>query len=264
MRKSSMNEGFFIAMRASRRVFGVASATNRGSLFVGPRCADPFQPGVRRGEMCLVYSAVSGEILAIVDDYEGKTAKEMKQFLGAQIGVTRFRQRFLSSDGSREIEDDEVFTSQPVEVRLLLLEFCPPEFEEDQRMISATRDNDSLVLQELLHWPRNPNISDVDGFTPLHYAAANGHIKPTLLLLEAGARKNARDGTAQGTTPLICATGNGHLEVVRLLVEAGADRNKSRSTDGASPLYIAAQNGRSDVYDLLVEAVLLKLLNCFH
>lgn len=31
--------------------------------------------------MCSVYSAVSGEVFAVVDPYEGKSGKEMKQIL---------------------------------------------------------------------------------------------------------------------------------------------------------------------------------------
>ena len=59
--------------------------------------------------MCSVYSAVSGEKLTVLDDYEGKTAKEIKQFLAPQIGVSRFRQRFWPEDWSHEIQDDVFF-----------------------------------------------------------------------------------------------------------------------------------------------------------
>ena len=54
--------------------------------------------------MCSVYSAVSGQALAVVDDYEGKTAKEVKRFwqlrlvspdfgrgCGLMIGLTKFK-----------------------------------------------------------------------------------------------------------------------------------------------------------------------------
>ena len=87
--------------------------------------------------MCSVYSAVSGEALAVVDDYEGKTAKEVKRSLAAQVGVSRFRQRLWTEDWSHEIQDDEVFTSDLVKVQLVVLDFLPPEAEEDRRMIAA-------------------------------------------------------------------------------------------------------------------------------
>lgn len=57
-----------------------------------------------------VYFFASGERLASLDaaDFEGKTAKIVKQLLTAQLGVSRFRQRLFVADGSREIPDDEV------------------------------------------------------------------------------------------------------------------------------------------------------------
>ena len=57
-----------------------------------------------------VYFFASGERLASLDaaDFEGKTAKVVKQLLTAQLGVSRFRQRLFVADGSREIPDDEV------------------------------------------------------------------------------------------------------------------------------------------------------------
>lgn len=51
--------------------------------------------------MCSVYSALSGEVVLLLDDYEGKTAKEMKRFVASQIGVSRFRLRFLLEDTSK-------------------------------------------------------------------------------------------------------------------------------------------------------------------
>ena len=150
--------------------------------------------------MCSVYSAVSGEKLAVLDQYDGKNAKEMKQSLTTQIGVPRFRQRFLSEDGSQEIPDDEVFTAQPVKVQLVCSEFKPPEFQEDQWMVSACRDNDLVALEILLKCPLNPNFTDVNGNRLLHHAAANGDIQAMKLLLEAGASKDEEG--AEGNTPL--------------------------------------------------------------
>ena len=90
----------------------------------------------------------------LLDLDEGKTGKEIKQSLAAQIGVTRFRQRILE-DSSREVEDDEVVTSE--KLRLVVLEFWPPDFEEDKKMIEAARNNEVGTLENLLKCPRNPN-----------------------------------------------------------------------------------------------------------
>lgn len=89
---------------------------------------------------------------------------------------------------------------------------------------------------------------------PLHQAAAAGHLEPTLLLLEAGALKDARNNESQGATPLFIAAGKGHAEVVGLLIEKGADKSKARTGDGATPLHMAARRGRLQVVHLLVKA----------
>ena len=96
-------------------------------------------------------------------DDEGKTVKEVKEFLATQIGVSRFRQRFWSEDWSHEMQDDEVFAA--MKVHLIVLNLLPPEDEESQRMIAASMDNDVAALEALLQGPRN--VMDEDGQAPL-------------------------------------------------------------------------------------------------
>ena len=71
----------------------------------------PARPQIRS-----MHSAVSGELLAPVDEYETKTAKEVKQALAAQTGVPRFRQR-LSTEEFHEVRNDEVLTAEYVKIR---------------------------------------------------------------------------------------------------------------------------------------------------
>eukprot|EP00435_Cladocopium_sp_Y103_P041298 s837_g11.t1 len=111
-------------------------------------------------EVCFL---ASGEKVAVLDaaEFEGKTAKAVKQTLAPKIGFTTFRQRlFLEGDAS-EIPDDEIFSSVPPKLQLVVLEFCPPDAEEDEQMISSARDNDTLSLEKLLKCPRSPNTRDV-------------------------------------------------------------------------------------------------------
>ena len=60
-----------------------------------------------------VYSALSGETLAVLEGEEflGKSVKAVKQSLAARVGFSRFRQRFLSEDGSRRIPEEETFNT---------------------------------------------------------------------------------------------------------------------------------------------------------
>ena len=101
----------------------------------------------------------SGEVLTTLDqnDFDGKSAREVKRTLAAHVGVSRFRQRLFAEDGFREIQDDEVFASIPVKIQLVILEFLPPDAAEDERMISACRENKSAQVEQFLQGPRNPN-----------------------------------------------------------------------------------------------------------
>eukprot|EP00435_Cladocopium_sp_Y103_P074923 s57_g52.t1 len=204
--------------------------------------------------MCSVYSAVSGERLAVVDDYEGKTAKEVKGSLAAQIGVSRFRQRFWSEDWSHEIQDDVVLGREQIKIQLLLSAFLPPDLKEDRKMITASRNNNSGTLEELLQRARSPKVRDARGKTPLHHAARNGHLQIIRLLLEAGAEIDVRDATPARWTPLLLAASNGRAGSVHLLFEAGSDANMSTFDRGAAPLHFAAQNGHVKVVELLISS----------
>ena len=119
--------------------------------------------------MCCIYSAVSGEVFAVVDDYEGKTAKEIKQAVAARMGVSIFQQRFLMEDGL-EIPDDEVFHSA-VRVQLILLEFRKPELEEDEMMLAASMVDDSEALEELGEYAKSLGVILI--YEPLNRYEAN-------------------------------------------------------------------------------------------
>lgn len=62
-----------------------------------------------------------------------------------------------------------------------------------------------------------------EGLTPLMYAAQNGSLVATKLLLEAKAQVTARD--EDGLRPLHFAASSGVLEACSMLLEYGADRN---------------------------------------
>ena len=127
----------------------------------------------------------------------------------------------------------------------------PPDHVETENMISASRENDSVALEELLQQPRNPDESNTDGKTPLFHAAEQGHVQHMELLLEAGAKTDEPE-FAQGQTHLFPAARNGHLDVVQFLAGVGAGKDQA-DKNGRTPLWVAAQNGHLDIVRFLVE-----------
>ena len=198
-------------------------------------------------EVCFLPGATLATLAP--DEFEGKNAKAVKQALAVQIGVTRFKQRLFDEDGS-EIPDDEVFTSAPVKLHMVVLDFYPADAQRNQQAISAYKYNDLIALEKFLNSPSNPNVTDERANAPLHFAAGRGHVESMLLLLEAGAEKDPPGN--QRMTPLHLAATHGHFDVVRHLVEVSADKDQAQN-QGASPLYISACNGHLDVVRHLVE-----------
>ncbi|OLQ13615.1 Ankyrin repeat, PH and SEC7 domain containing protein secG [Symbiodinium microadriaticum] len=96
-------------------------------------------------------------------------------------------------------------------------------------------------------------------YTPLNLAAFWGRPDCVELLLKAGADKDVQEnyghgpGPQQGScyTPLNWAAGNGHADYVELLLKAGADKERARRY---TPLNLAAFWGRPDCVELLLKA----------
>ena len=77
------------------------------------------------------------------------------------------------------------------------------------------------------------------GLTPLVFAAREGDLESTAILLEAGADVNQT--TEYGWTPLLTAVNNRNYKLAALLLERGADPNLANK-GGWTPLYLATDN----------------------
>lgn len=73
------------------------------------------------------------------------------------------------------------------------------------------------------------------GFTPLHYAARQGHTETAELLLDGGADIDQQSG-GDNSSPLLVAVINGNYDLAKMLLERGADPNLV-SDDGVGPLF---------------------------
>uniref|UniRef100_A0A8C2DB45 Ankyrin 3 n=1 Tax=Cyprinus carpio TaxID=7962 RepID=A0A8C2DB45_CYPCA len=85
--------------------------------------------------------------------------------------------------------------------------------------------------------------------TPLHVASKRGNANMVRLLLERGARIDAK--TKDGLTPLHCGARSGHEQVLEMLLDRGAPI-LSKTKNGLSPLHMATQGDHLNCVQLLL------------
>uniref|UniRef100_A0A131YHU6 Ankyrin n=1 Tax=Rhipicephalus appendiculatus TaxID=34631 RepID=A0A131YHU6_RHIAP len=94
------------------------------------------------------------------------------------------------------------------------------------------------------------SFQDNESRSPLHLAAARGHVTIVQLLLRAQARVDALD--SEGKTPLMKAVEGHHLEAARCLLEQRANPDvPDQNLDTA--LHLALSTGQADMAALLVQ-----------
>ncbi|KAK1585342.1 uncharacterized protein LY79DRAFT_271076 [Colletotrichum navitas] len=85
-------------------------------------------------------------------------------------------------------------------------------------LLMASRSGTAALITRLLELAADPNVADVHGATPLHYA----HGDVAAELIENGARP---DAVCEGVTPLMAAAHQGDVEAVKALLQSGSDTN---------------------------------------
>ena len=88
-------------------------------------------------------------------------------------------------------------------------------------------------------------------WTPLIYAAFNGHLEIAKLLVKSGADVNAV--SRNGSSALLVASRGGHIDIVKLLLANRADPNKALES-GATALDVALKSENTDIAELLRKA----------
>lgn len=107
----------------------------------------------------------------------------------------------------------------------------------DEALCYAARNARLTVMPRLVELGAHVS-SDVYAGTPLHWAAAGGHVEVTNWLLEQGAEVNKPTmyGAQFGVTPLHCAAWVDQVETAKLLLAAGADPRIKDGTHTSTPL----------------------------
>jgi ankyrin repeat protein len=120
--------------------------------------------------------------------------------------------------------------------------------ESDLR--GAAGAGDAAAVQRLVAAGEDPSGSvGADGLSPLHLAAAGGHVPAVLALLAARARIDA--AAADGATPLLAAAAAGQHAAMEVLVRSGANVNLARA-DGTAPLHFVCASSNVALTSLLL------------
>ena len=128
-----------------------------------------------------------------------------------------------------------------------LLVSAPPAVADD--LIGASRRGDLFAVKHYTRkFPDTIGARDAFLYTPLHWAAVQGHWDVVEVLVERDADVNAIGG--DGGTPLHLASHHDRPDMIRLLLDQGADLS-IQNRWGRTPLHVAARRNCDLVAALL-------------
>nr|XP_054757383.1 ankyrin repeat domain-containing protein 50-like [Lytechinus pictus] len=110
-------------------------------------------------------------------------------------------------------------------------------FNDQLNLISKEEEDDEVIC------------IDCDGWTAMHSAAYNGHLKIIDYLISQGSEVN--EGNAEGWNALHGVASNGHLNITKYLINKGAEVNKT-DDEGVTALHLASVSGHLDVTKHLI------------
>jgi ankyrin repeat protein len=116
-------------------------------------------------------------------------------------------------------------------------------------LVEAIKNGDAAAVRRLIKERVDVNAAEVDGTTPLHWAARVSDVATAELLIRAGA--NVKAVNRYDVTPLSVACTNGNAAMIALLLEAGADANTALP-GGETALMTTARTGSLEGVKLLL------------
>ncbi|RYG69605.1 hypothetical protein EON64_02285 [archaeon] len=129
--------------------------------------------------------------------------------------------------------------------------------EKVTALMLASREGYKSIVSVLIQKKADANMTDIYGWTALHFAASWGRRDTAhILIVEGLANINARDlgkDKTGGITPLIVAAKGSHIEVMKVLLHYGADVNLPELIEHNTAIHCAAVLGLNDVVRCLIE-----------
>lgn len=119
-------------------------------------------------------------------------------------------------------------------------------------IIASAKNGDYSSLKAALKDGVDPNLRDEGDWTPLHWAAQEGHLEIVRALIGTGAEISPVDDL--GFTPLAIAVGQGQDEIVRILLDSGSSANhRIHGNENGTVMHTACAWNRLEVAKVLVE-----------
>jgi uncharacterized protein len=118
-----------------------------------------------------------------------------------------------------------------------------------ENVARAAKQNDSGGVRLLVSNGVNPNQTDEEARTGLHYGAMSGNLRIIAILIKAGARLDPKEKL--GNTPLHLAVERDQIEAAQLLLDAGAVVDPENK-NGMTPLMLAASRGNVEIVNALL------------
>ena len=100
------------------------------------------------------------------------------------------------------------------------------------------------TFEKLMKKYGSPNIPTIIGFTPIDFAAFNGHLRLVKRLADENAVNYA-------VAPIRNASINGHLEIVKLLADYTDNPNAVFHKSGMTAIHYASLNGHLEIVKFL-------------
>jgi uncharacterized protein len=116
---------------------------------------------------------------------------------------------------------------------------------------AAATGKTAQIVRQLARDPKLVNAYAEDGFQPLGLACFFGHYETAEYLAKTGAAINSHSLNPLSAAPIQSAAAAGHTKIVMLLLNHGADPNV-REQGGYTPLHAAAQNGDTQMIRALL------------